>query len=98
MVASPSTYSRQVAAARTAHMKPDRVSEAVALIGSPWRTCLTEPLRNKARAHMAVLASQAPAMPAATLAVNGLRRINIIARAVNETLVVPSDQWSKAYA
>lgn len=93
-------YRAEVARARTADMKPDRVSEAIRLIGPPWNTCLNEACRRKARAHMAVLASQdAGKLGVADIAVQGLRSIGIIARTGDRaTLIVPSDQWSKAYA
>ena len=89
---------------RTSAMKPDRVSEAVALIGKPWDTCLDERCRNAARRHMALLASVSPDETPAWLAVQGLLAIGIVARTTRTLdidrpgLVVPSDQWAKAYA
>lgn len=86
-------------------MKPDRVSEAIALIGKPWDTLLDTRCRTHARRHMAVLASQdAGKLGAADLAVQGLRSLGIVARKASHgatgepQLVVPSDQWSKADA
>lgn len=91
--------------ARTLYMKPDRVSAAVALIGPPWNTCLDERCRRAARTHMAVLASQDDGkLGTVDLAVQGLRSVGVLARRATHgatgepQLVVPSDQWAKAYA
>ena len=84
--------------ARTSFMKPDLVSEAIALIGPVWNTLLSERCRNAARRHMAICAANSPAWTTCELAIQGLRRINIIARSgPSGTLVVPSDQWAKAH-
>ncbi len=84
--------------ARTSFMKPDLVSSAIALIGPPWNALLSERCRNAARRHMAICAANSPEWTVTDLAIQGLRRINIIARSgANETLIVPSDQWAKAY-
>lgn len=84
--------------ARTSHMQADRVSDAIALIGAPWNTLLDARCRNAARRHMAICAANSPAWTTCELAIQGLRRINIIARSgPSGTLVVPSDQWAKAH-
>lgn len=84
--------------ARTSSMKPDLVSSAIALIGPPWNALLTERCRNAARRHMAICAANGEGWTPLNLAIQGLRRINILARSgANGTLVVPSDQWAKAY-
>ena len=84
--------------ARTFFMKPDLVSSAITLIGPPWNALLSERLRNAARRHMAICAANGEGWTATDLAIQGLRRINIIARSgPSGTLVVPSDQWTKAH-
>lgn len=75
-----------------------RVSDAIALIGPPWTACLDESTRNAARRHMAVCAANSPLWTPAELAIQGLRRVNVVARSSRETVVVPSDQWKNAYA
>lgn len=84
--------------ARTSFMKPDLVSSAITLIGPPWNALLSERCRNAARRHMAICAANGDGWTPLDLAIQGLRRINILARSgTNGTLIVPSDQWAKAY-
>lgn len=75
-----------------------RLTEAIALIGPPWTTCLTERTRNAARRHMAICAANSPLWTPGELAIQGLRRVNVIARLADGKLIVPSDQWKNAYA
>lgn len=75
-----------------------RVTEAILLIGPPWGTCLNERARNAARRHMATCAANSPLWTPGELAIQGLRRVNVVARLADGKLVVPSDQWKNAYA